>query len=159
MSVFDGETDPCYLSSLYPQGYGGVNVKLIKTIYQAQTLVGDEPIGDTFDCVLSDSAPENQFARDCAMEDMVKLFFKLPSRFKIPTPLGNYNPDWALVFENDKRVHFVVETKSSLLDAHLRLGELLKIKCGEKHFGLGNDVAYKKACDLESVVSTNKDLT
>ena len=82
----------------------------------------------------------------------MKFFFKLPKRFKIETPLGTYNPDWAMVFENEKQIFFVVESKSSLVDADRRRGENLKIKCGRKHFALSEDVTFAVATKLEQVV-------
>ncbi|MEZ5540099.1 MAG: hypothetical protein R3E63_09200 [Pseudomonadales bacterium] len=60
-----------------------------------------QPASDAYACVQSDLEPENNFARDCALDERVQ--FLLLDKFKIPTPLGNYNPDWAVVFENDER--------------------------------------------------------
>lgn len=93
------------------------------------------------------STPEHNFARDCEADDNIKFFFKLPRGFKIPTPLGSYNPDWAVIFQNDKRIYFVVETKGTLNKQHLREVERLKIECGEKHFAVLNvpDLSYKLA--------------
>ena len=70
--------------------------------------------------------------------EQVKFYFKLPNWFKIPTPIGNYNPDWAIVFEGDKKIYFVAETKdtgTSQVDLS-KLGgdEQMKIKCGKAHF-------------------------
>ena len=95
----------------------------------------------------SNSTPERNFARDCEADDNVKFFFKLPRGFKIPTPLGSYNPDWAVIFENDTKIYFVVETKGTLNKQHLREVERLKIECGEKHFAVLNvpDLAYRLA--------------
>jgi type III restriction enzyme len=101
----------------------------------------------------SNSTPERDFARDCEADESVKFFFKLPRGFKIPTPLGNYNPDWAVIFENDQRIYFVVETKGTLDKQKLREVEKLKIECGEKHFAVLDvpRLNYKLAV-------TNKDL-
>lgn len=67
-----------------------------------------------------DSGAESMFAQDCETSDQIKFYFKLPNWFKIPTPIGNYNPDWALVFEDDNlpggkagRIYFVAETKDT----------------------------------------------
>ncbi|KEM39223.1 DEAD/DEAH box helicase family protein [Escherichia coli 6-537-08_S1_C1] len=81
-----------------------------------------------------DSDIEREFAKDLEMQEEVKLYTKLPNWFKIPTPLGNYNPDWALVINKngEDNIYFVVETKSNLLT--LRDNESGKIKCGEAHF-------------------------
>ncbi|MCH1878779.1 hypothetical protein MJ863_04145 [Alcaligenes ammonioxydans] len=54
--------------------------------------------------------------------------------YKINTPLGSYNPDCAVVFQNDTRVYFVAETKSSTVTGERRSKENLKIECGRKHF-------------------------
>ena len=82
----------------------------------------------------------------------MKYYFKLPYWFKILTPIGNYNPDWAVVLERDKKVYFVAETKNTggdIVDFNkLRPSELLKIKCGEAHFSEFKDVNYK---DVKSV--------
>ena len=66
----------------------------------------------------------------------VKVYAKLPGWFKVPTPLGTYDPDWAVLVEKDgeERLHFVVETKGSLFTDDLRGTEGAKIKCGEAHF-------------------------
>jgi len=101
------------------------------------------PLGVAFACVLSDSEVESQFAHDCAVDERVRFFFKLPPKFKIPTPLGSYNPDWAVVFDGDTRVYFVAETKSSTVEADRRMAENLKIRCGRKHFALEPGVAFK----------------
>ena len=78
----------------------------------------------------------------------MKFFFKLPKQFKIDTPLGTYNPDWAVVFEKEKQIYFVVETKSSLVEANRRRDENLKIACGRKHFSLREDVTFTVATAL-----------
>ncbi len=94
-----------------------------------------------------DSAVENQFAKDCESSDQVKFYFKLPGWFKIPTPIGNYNPDWAVVFEEDRRIYFVAETKDTgtpTVDmSKLRPEEQAKIKCGAAHFRLFPDLDYQ----------------
>jgi len=105
-----------------------------------------------------DSDTENQFARDCESSEQVKYYFKLPNWFKIKTPIGNYNPDWALVFENDAKIYFVVETKNTGNDAvdllKLSKNEQLKIKCGKAHFRIMDDVRYEivtKVSDLSHI--------
>ena len=85
-----------------------------------------------------DSGVESRFAKDCESSEQVKFYFKLPNWFKIPTPIGNYNPDWALVFEGDAKIYFVAETKDTgtpTVDlSKLSKDEQLKIKCGKAHF-------------------------
>ncbi len=94
-----------------------------------------------------DSRVENRFAAECESSEQVKFYFKLPGWFKIPTPIGNYNPDWAVVFEDDKKVYFVAETKDTGTDQvdlpKLGLDEQLKIKCGKAHFKEFDDLEYR----------------
>ncbi|WP_297932273.1 DEAD/DEAH box helicase family protein [uncultured Alistipes sp.] len=105
----------------------------------------DKTIYDNF--IPLDSVVENRFAQDCESSDQVKFYFKLPCWFKIPTPIGNYNPDWAVVFEDDKRIYFVAETKDTgtpTVDmSKLRSDEQAKIKCGAAHFRLFPDLDYQ----------------
>ena len=93
-----------------------------------------------------DSGVESKFAQDCESSDQIKFYFKLPNWFKIPTPIGNYNPDWALVFEDDKKIYFVAETKDTgtpLVDvSKLSPDEQMKIKCGKAHFNEFADLKY-----------------
>jgi type III restriction enzyme len=79
---------------------------------------------------------EKGFAEDLENNDSVKVYAKLPGWFRVPTPLGTYNPDWAVLVEVDgaEKLYFVVETKSSLFDEDLRDKESAKIKCGKAHF-------------------------
>ena len=86
--------------------------------------------------VIYESDTEARFADDLEKNDAVKLYAKLPGWFKVPTPLGSYNPDWAVLIDTDEgeRLYFVVETKGSALVADLRLAEAAKIACGKAHF-------------------------
>ena len=86
--------------------------------------------------VIYDSGTEHDFAVQLERNESIKLYAKLPSWFKIPTPLGTYNPDWAVLVDADgtEQLYFVVETKSSLFTDDLRDKESAKIKCGEAHF-------------------------
>ncbi|MAW94301.1 MULTISPECIES: DEAD/DEAH box helicase family protein [unclassified Leeuwenhoekiella] len=94
-----------------------------------------------------DSGVESKFAEDCENSDQIKFYFKLPNWFKIPTPIGNYNPDWALVFQDDAKVYFVAETKDTgtpQVDLHkLSADEQLKIKCGKAHFNEFDTIEYR----------------
>lgn len=106
--------------------------------------------------VVYDSAGiEKNFAEDLEKNEKVKVYAKLPAWFKIPTPLGTYNPDWAVVVEDDgeEKLYFVVETKGSTWWNDLRHLEGAKIKCGEKHFEeiakeTENPAQYIKATDV-----------
>ena len=107
-----------------------------------------------------DSGTEKAFAQNCEDYDAkneggVAFYFKLPGWFKIPTPLGNYNPDWAVVKQVQDKVYFVAETKNTGkgiqvgVDAgKLRENERLKIECGERHFEALGGLAY---CVVEKV--------
>lgn len=89
-----------------------------------------------FDYVVFDSDVERQFAELLDTREDVKLFMKLPAKFKIDTPVGPYNPDWAIIKHEDRedRVYMIRETKSTLDDTKLRPSELAKIKAAEQHF-------------------------
>lgn len=96
---------------------------------------------------------EGNFARELDSRNDIKFYFKLPSWFKIETPLGGYNPDWAVVFEGDKRVYFVVETKGTndLNDIQLSYSERMKIICGRAHFDISPEISY--VAPINSVTS------
>ena len=113
-----------------------------KTIYQ--------------DYIPLDSKAESEFPQDCESSEQVKFYFKLPNWFPIPTPIGTYNPDWALILEDEKEIYFVAETKDTgtypIIDLRkLRIDEQLKIKCGYAHFREIAPVKYavvQKVSDL-----------
>jgi type III restriction enzyme len=151
MSLFNEELET-YLSSVYPPAQDDMTTPIEKTLLQAQPLDEQKaPVGEAFSCVLSDSDTESQFAHDCTVDERVKFFFKLPGKFKIPTPLGTYNPDWAVVLENDSRVYFVAETKSTTVKANRRPAENLQIACGRKHFELADGVVFKDVTVLSEL--------
>lgn len=89
-----------------------------------------------FDYVIFDSDVERQFAELLDSREDIKLFMKLPSKFRIDTPVGPYNPDWAIVKheEGHDRIYMIRETKSTLDDLKLRPSELAKIKSAKRHF-------------------------
>lgn len=87
-----------------------------------------------YDFVEFQSEVERQFAQDLDNNERVKLFVKLPSWFKVDTPIGPYNPDWAIVLEGDERLYLVRETKSTLDEEKRRKEENDKIACGRVHF-------------------------
>ena len=107
-----------------------------------------------YDHIVYDSNIEKEFAERLNSDPDVKLFVKLPNFFVIDTPLGNYNPDWAVLIENDgiEQLYFVVETKGSTDQEDLRLAENGKIICGRKHFeALEDGVEYKLASTYEQL--------
>jgi type III restriction enzyme len=106
-----------------------------------------------YDYVVYDSDVEAEFARSFELSDDVKVYSKLPGWFKIDTPLGSYNPDWAVLVEMDaqEKLYFVVETKGSLFTDALRPTEQAKIDCGREHFkAMGNDVEFALANNYET---------
>lgn len=96
-----------------------------------------------------DSGVENKFAQDCETSENIEFYFKLPYWFKIPTPIGNYNPDWAIVFKHEKKIYFVAETKSE--GEELRGSEKQKIQCGTAHFKNFDDVVYKRVSQVKDL--------
>ena len=106
-----------------------------------------------YDHVVYDSDTEETFARAFEKSDDIKLYAKLPGWFKIDTPLGGYNPDWAVLVKQGgkEKLYFVVETKSSLFSDALRPKEQAKIDCGTAHFNaLGEEAKFVKASDYDS---------
>ncbi|MFQ5686088.1 MAG: DEAD/DEAH box helicase, partial [Candidatus Scalindua sp.] len=93
-----------------------------------------------------DSNVEYEFAGECESRDDIEFYFKLPSRFKIKTPIGKYNPDWALIKRNEKTVYFVAETKSK--GQELKASEERKIKCGIAHFKEFDDIKYRQVATV-----------
>ena len=98
-----------------------------------------------YDMVECDSQVEREFARDLSQRDDIDLFLKLPRNFEVPTPVGDYRPDWAILFsasaQKPRRLCFIAETKSAVGDdgniefPKLRRHEELKIRCAARHFG------------------------
>jgi Restriction endonuclease len=115
------------------------------------------PVNDErtpYDYIVYDSDTEKRFAEDCEKDPNVKMFVKLPDWFKIQTPLGHYNPDWAVsINENGiDKLYFVAETKGSILNEDLRPTEKGKIQCGKKHFeALGTGVKLKETTSLRGL--------
>ncbi len=105
---------------------------------------------------------EGDFARELEdNKEAVKVYAKLPGWFKVPTPLGTYNPDWAVVLDMDgeERFYFVVETKGSLFTDDLRPVENAKLRCGREHFRAlavaPNPARFVQARTLEDVIAAS----
>ncbi|MES9902362.1 MAG: type III restriction endonuclease subunit R, partial [Sedimenticola sp.] len=82
----------------------------------------------------------------------VKFYCKLPSQFKVDTPVGPYNPDWAIVTEDENKLYLIRETKSTRNLSELRDKERDKIACGKKHFeAIGVD--YEVVTTLEEALN------
>ena len=105
----------------------------------------------------SNSGPERQFAEDCEHNDDVSFYIKLPRWFEIDTPVGTYNPDWALSYKNSNTLYFVAETKGGsdslgVQESLLRPLEQLKIECGKRHFKLFEQVQFRVMKRLDELV-------
>jgi type III restriction enzyme len=106
-----------------------------------------------YDHVEVESEVERRFARDLDNNNNVRFFMKLPAWFTVDTPIGSYNPDWAIVFEDSKRVYLVRETKGSSDPDELRGREETKIRCAGQHFdAIGVD--YAVTSSVEELVSS-----
>lgn len=123
--------------------YSPTNQKFDTTIFTANEfrgIVGDNAIESKkslYDIVVVDSKGiEKDFAIALENENDIEVYTKLPKGFYINTPLGRYNPDWAIVFRKDniKHIYFIAETKGSLKEIDLRGGEDNKIACARRHF-------------------------
>ena len=98
---------------------------------------------------LDSETVEMPFARECESREDIEFYFKLPKWFVIKTPIGTYNPDWALVLKNGKKIYFVAETKG--YQQELRKTELMKIKCGTAHFKNFEGVIFEKVSSVKEV--------
>ena len=87
-----------------------------------------------YEYVVYESEIEKEFAQKLDSRTDIKLFVKLPGWFEIDTPVGKYNPDWAIVRHDDDTLYLVRETKSTKDFLKLRTSEADKVRCGQKHF-------------------------
>ena len=93
-----------------------------------------------YNYVVYDSEIEREFAEQLDQREDIKLFVKLPSWFKVDTPVGEYNPDWAIVKHDSSTIYLVRETKGTRDFLKLRSTEADKVRCGKRHFeALGQD--------------------
>lgn len=108
-----------------------------------------------YDFLTSDSKIESDFATALENSTEVVVYAKLPKSFYVSTPVANYSPDWAIVFDKDKvrHIYFVAETKGSDSDMDLREIEKLKIHCAEQHFDSigGKEVQFKKVASYDTL--------
>ncbi len=115
---------------------------------------GTEVVRTPYDWIAYESDGERKVAERLDGDPRVKFFCKLPRGFKIPTPVGNYNPDWAIVLEDDGKLYLVRETKSTLDRDERRGSENRKVDCGKAHFrALGVD--FKDATTIHEVLEPN----
>jgi len=132
--------------------YNATNDHYGTDIFTAPTIKGKLGINamkaqkHLYDHIVYDSTNERDFASDLDKDKNVAVYVKLPNGFYISTPLGHYNPDWAIAFYEGavKHIYFVAETKGSMNSTQLRLIEDSKIHCAREHFkAISNkDVVY-----------------
>lgn len=122
----------------------GYKQSLYKVIDQEKTL---------YNYIEFDSDIEKKFATDCDANENIEFYIKLPNWFKINTPIGTYNPDWALIYKNENKIYFVAETKGNSNDLELRKKEEIKIECGKAHFKEFDDVEFKKIKNLSDLIN------
>jgi type III restriction enzyme len=87
-----------------------------------------------YEYVVYDSEVEREFAKRLNEREDIRLFIKLPGGFEVDTPVGKYNPDWAIVKHDDETLYLVRETKSTKDFLKLRTTEADKVRCGQQHF-------------------------
>jgi type III restriction enzyme len=87
-----------------------------------------------YEYVVYESEVEREFARKLDEREDIKLFVKLPGWFEIDTPVGKYNPDWAILKHNGQALYLVRETKGTKDFLKLRTSEADKVRCGQRHF-------------------------
>lgn len=109
-----------------------------------------------YDYLTSDSKIESDFARALENSTEVVVYAKLPKSFSISTPVANYSPDWAIVFDKEKvrHIYFISETKGSDSDMDLREIERLKIHCATEHFKeiSGNEVKFDRVSSYDKLM-------
>ncbi|WP_279006753.1 DEAD/DEAH box helicase family protein [Thomasclavelia cocleata] len=146
----------------------GIKYQKIDEYYQQDFIFNDEELygyrnknlleltakKNVFDHVIYDSEIEKTFAIDAENDDDVILYAKLPSTFKIDTPIGGYNPDWVIVLNTDdgEKLYFVAETKGTENINDLKGSEKKKILCGRKHFEVvDSGIRYEIVKELKAL--------
>ena len=143
----------------------GIKYEKIDEYYEQDFIFNDESLycdsdnsipanKSIYDYVKFDSNIEKEFAEDAEADDSVVLYAKLPDVFKIDTPIGTYNPDWAVVIKDneEEKLYFVAETKGTEDENQLKGSERSKILCGRKHFEvLNTDIKYKMVKELKTL--------
>lgn len=152
------ETNDCYDTDIFTAAQSK----------QDFTKAGSQLKRHIYDYVVTDSKIERKFVSELDTSAEVVVYAKLPRGFLIPTPVGDYNPDWAITFKEGsvKHIYFVAETKGSMSSMQLRAFEHTKIECARKFFDEINrrittehvkyDVvtSYGKLMEIVGVVTT-----
>jgi len=156
------------------EGSGVKYVKLVDAFYEMRRFESDDLMDVFASNVLavekqektlfshividSNSTPERLFAQACDDNEDVVFYIKLPRWFQIETPVGPYNPDWAVAYHNNNMLYFVAETKKTGNGDHVRLDLLrpiedLRIECGKRHFKNFEQVCFKVVSSLTELVT------
>lgn len=146
-------TENKYDSSIFTAGSKNKNIKnALKTNKHIQDYVFVDGI--------SEDSVESRFAKSIDRADEVVVYAKLPKGFAIPTPVGNYTPDWAIAFKEGsvKHIYFIAETKGSLDSMELRNIEKAKIDCAKSLFNniSTNNLRYDHVTDYQSLLNIVK---
>lgn len=142
------KTDGTYDSSIFTAEKN----KDFSKAYLAKKNVQDYVFADG----TAEKSIERKFAEDMDLDDKVVVYAKLPRGFQIPTPVGNYAPDWAIAFQKGtvKHIYFIAETKGSMESMDLRPIEQAKIKCAKKLFNeiSTDDVVYGQVDSYQNLL-------
>lgn len=143
------KTDGIYDSSIFTSEKN----KDFSKAYLAKKNVQDYVFADG----TAEKSVERKFAEDMDLDDKVVVYAKLPRGFQIPTPVGNYAPDWAIAFQKGtvKHIYFIAETKGSMESMDLRPIEQAKITCAKKLFNeiSTEDVVYDQVDSYQNLLS------
>lgn len=143
------KTDGTYDSSIFTAEKN----KDFSKAYLAKKNVQDYVFADG----TAEKSIERKFAEDMDLDDKVVVYAKLPRGFQIPTPVGNYAPDWAIAFQKGtvKHIYFIAETKGSMESLNLRPIEQAKIKCAKKLFNeiSTDDVVYEQVDSYQNLLN------
>ena len=137
--------DDCYDSSIFTENQTA----------QDLSNTGDKLKKSVYEYVVTDSKVERSFVEELDASEEVVVYSKLPRGFFIPTPVGDYNPDWAIAFTEGavKHVYFVAETKGSMSTLQLKLVEEAKIECARKFFASLSTIAENGSVKYDVVDS------
>ncbi len=143
--------------------YNKINEVFDTSIFTEPTLKGQlglnavETNKNLYNYVITDSNIEKDFAKNLDASTEVAVYVKLPSGFFINTPVGKYNPDWAIAFNEGKikHIYFVAETKGDMSTLQLKDIEIAKIHCAKEHFNKisGDNIVYEVVDNYESLLN------
>lgn len=147
--------DDTYDSSIFTQEKSS---QPVSKAYFSKKSIQDYVFTDGY----AEESTEKKFAKALDAADEVCVYAKLPRSFQIPTPVGNYSPDWAIAFNNGtvKHIYFIAETKGSMDSMQLKPIEKAKIDCAEKLFNdvSTSNVRYHKVDSYETLLNIMKDI-